>query len=169
MTGGYTICESRLISTSMITPPTHPSSGSMTSQSQRNAMPLLTLLNLLLLPIVFQLSSAIDMTNTFSNPNNPYCRLCVNLFNTMVEKKEFNARNLCSQQPLNVQRQCLSVAASMKASKSVTDLLEGCTDTTANFSPELQDDKKPIITESNGVRATPCPGVIACNILEAHR
>ena len=86
----------------------------------------------------------------------------------MVEKTDFGPRKLCEQQPLNVQRQCLLVAKSMKASRSVKDLLEGCTDTTGHYDPQLQDDNKPIITESNGVRATPCPGVIACNILEAH-
>jgi hypothetical protein len=86
----------------------------------------------------------------------------------MVEKADYTPSQLCEQQPLNVQRQCKSVAASMKASSSVKDLLEGCTDTTGHFNPQMQDDQKAVITESNGIRATPCPGIIACNIIEAH-
>jgi hypothetical protein len=101
-------------------------------------------------------------------PPNPYCRLCINLFNTMVEKTDYTPAKLCQQQPLNVQRQCNLVATAMKTSSSVKDLLEGCTDTTGHFNPELQDDAKAVITESNGVRASPCPGIIACNIIEAH-
>ena len=112
--------------------------------------------------------SFLQISAGFSNPSNPYCRVCINIFNTLVAKPEFTPVKLCQQQPLNAQRQCELIAASMKRSKTVAPLLEGCTDTTGNFQPELQSDNKPVITESNGVRAAPCPGVIACNIIEAH-
>jgi hypothetical protein len=104
----------------------------------------------------------------FVNPTNPYCRVCINIFNTLVEKPDLDAVKLCQQQPLNGQRQCELIAAQLKRSKTVKPLLEGCTDTTGYFEPELQGDNKPVIEGSNGVRAAPCPGVIACNIIEAH-
>ena len=85
----------------------------------------------------------------------------------MIDKKDYTPQQLCMQQPLNEQRQCLLVAQSMHQSTSVKDLLDGCTDTTGHYNPKLQDDDKPIITESNGERAAPCPGIIACNIIEA--
>ena len=109
----------------------------------------------------------IPSTISFPNPSNPYCRLCINLFNTMIEKTDYDPIKLCMLQPLNQQRQCHLVAKSMKASPSVKDLLDGCTDTTGHYDPQMQDDGKPVITESNGERASPCPGVIACNIIEA--
>ena len=103
--------------------------------------------------------SFLQVSAGFSNPTNPYCRVCINIFNTLVAKPEFGAEKLCQQQPLNARRQCELIAASLKRSKTVAALLEGCTDTTGNFQPELQSDNKPVITESNGVRAAPCPGV----------
>ena len=94
----------------------------------------------------------------FDNPSNPYCRVCQAVFNEMVflgEPEKFTTDALCRLVPFSFKKSCALLASGMIKNEDVKATLKsGCLDKTG--------------TTLTGVPAKVCPGVLACNILEAH-
>jgi hypothetical protein len=83
--------------------------------------------------------------------SNPYCEVCMEVISVMQAKPESTVHDMCKLMPQSMYTECMWVAKPLKSNPDAKKIVEtGCKDHTGK---EIAD-------------AKPCPGEIACNLIE---
>lgn len=102
-----------------------------------------------------------DVSNGFDPPPqvgahntpNPYCGLCVEIFNALAAKKEATATEVCQWQPWSTHDQCMMLVPLLKANADFKGIAkDGCVDFTTNAAGAQKG-------------AGECSGLVACNAI----
>jgi hypothetical protein len=89
--------------------------------------------------------------STLSGSNNPYCEMCAVYMNA-ADADRTNPTKLCESMSVSQQDQCLSVAKELRFNAKAKSIIsKGCVDITG--------------PKQSAVK-TPCPGIVACNLME---